>query len=104
MLQVDEAQKKGDWIAAKALLSAIRQMIKDEMQKKQETAQVKMVEQQEDPYILQRLALITYKRKSPNEKDALIEAHLLLNLLNPGTSNDTETLVCGVQVIKGFGN
>lgn len=41
---------------------------------------------------MQRLALITYKSKFPNEKSALLEAHGLLNLLNPVTSNDTETL------------
>jgi hypothetical protein len=81
MQQVDEAQKRGDWIAAKTLLTAIRKMM---MQEK--------AGQNEDPYILQRLALITYKSKFPNEKDALTEAHELLNLLEPGTSNDTETL------------
>jgi tetratricopeptide (TPR) repeat protein len=51
-----------------------------------------MVEQQEDPYLLQRLALVTYKSKSPTEEAALLEAHQLLNILNPNTSNDTETL------------
>ena len=92
MQEVDNAQKKGDWITAKALLSAIRNMMLAEMQKKQEAAGQSFVQQQEDPYILQRLALITYKSKSPDEKTALIEAHHLLNLLNPATSNDTETL------------
>ena len=81
MQQVDEAQKKSDWFTAKTLLSLVRQMIV-----KEKTGQP------EDPYILQRLALITYKSKFPNEKDALIEAHQILNLLNPNTSNDTETL------------
>lgn len=92
MQQVEEAQKKGDWITAKSLLSAIRQMMKVEMQKKQETAIIKIADQQEDPYVLQRLALVTYKSKFPNETDALIEAHHILNLLDPGTCNDTETL------------
>jgi hypothetical protein len=80
MKEVDEAQKEGDWITAKTFLSKVRKNLKSENNEK------------EDPYILQRLALITYKSKFPNEKDALIEAHQLLNLLNPGTSNDTETL------------
>ena len=85
MLQVDEAQKKGEWLTAKTLLSLVRRMMQEEMKRKQETAQVKMVEQQEDPYLLQRLALATYKSKSPNEEAALMEAHQLLNILNPGT-------------------
>jgi len=92
MEQVDQAQKEGDWQKAKTLLSAVRQMKLDEIQKQQDTATIKLTEPQEDPYILQRLALITYKSKKPDEKNALIEAHDLLKLLNPGTSNDTETL------------
>jgi tetratricopeptide (TPR) repeat protein len=92
MQQVDQAQKQGEWEKAKTLFSAIRQMKLDEMKKQQETATVKLLEPQEDPYIIQRLSMITYKSKKPTEKDALIEAHALLNQLNPGTSNDTETL------------
>jgi hypothetical protein len=47
---------------------------------------------QEDPYIIQRLALVTYKSKQPDPKTALMEARALLETLNPATSNDTETL------------
>ena len=78
--EVDEAQKKGDWITAKVFLSTIRKNLKSENDEK------------EDPYILQRLALVTYKSKSPTEIDSLKEAHQLLGLLSPGDSNDTETL------------
>ena len=46
----------------------------------------------EDPYIIQRLALITHKSKYPTEEAALQEARDLLTSLNPETSNDTETL------------
>jgi tetratricopeptide (TPR) repeat protein len=92
MQQVDEAQKKGDWRGAKTLLSLVRQMIKDEIKKQQELAQKELVEQPEDAYLLQRLALITYKAKSPNEHKALLEAQELLVQLNPSTSNDPETL------------
>ncbi len=92
MQQVDNAQKNGDWITAKTLLSAIRNMISGEIKKKQEESTVNVVQQQEDPYLLQRLALITYKSKSPDEESALLEAHSLLNLLDPSVSNDTETL------------
>lgn len=92
MQQVDDAQRKGEWLVAKTLLSAMRQMRFDEIKKQQETALIKLIEPKEDPYILQRLALITYKSKFPNEQEALEEAHYLLKLLDPGTSNDTETL------------
>jgi tetratricopeptide (TPR) repeat protein len=92
MQQVDQAQKDGDWLKAKTLLTVIRQMKLDELKKQQETATIKLTETQEDPYILQRLALITYKSKQPGEQEALIEARNLLNLLNPSISNDTETL------------
>jgi hypothetical protein len=78
MQQVDEAQKKGDWVAAKSLLNV--------------ALQLKGNEQQKDPYLLQRLALITYKSKHPTENQALEEARLILLPLTPGTSNDTETL------------
>jgi hypothetical protein len=49
----------------------------------------------EDPYIVQRLTLVTYKRKFASEQEeleALKEARTLLNTLEPATSNDTETL------------
>ncbi|MGB7925084.1 MAG: tetratricopeptide repeat-containing protein [Pyrinomonadaceae bacterium] len=81
MQQVDEAQKKGDFVAAKNFLSLVVGMRKAEAPAKPE-----------DPYIIQRLALITYKSKHPTEKAALLEARELLKPLNPGTSNDTETL------------
>ena len=48
MQQVDDAQKKGDWTSAKSLLKAALQM-------KQQAG-----EQKTDPYLLQRLAFITY--------------------------------------------
>lgn len=80
MQEVDEAQKEGDWITAKVFLSRIRKNVKSESQDK------------EDPYILQRLALATYKSQSPNELDSLKEARQLLQLLGPSVSNDPETL------------
>ncbi|MDQ6761905.1 MAG: TRAFs-binding domain-containing protein [Bacteroidota bacterium] len=80
MQDVDEAQKDGDWLTAKVFLSKIRKNLKAESADK------------EDSYILQRLALATYKSKSPNEQDALKEAVGLLTLLEPSNSNDPETL------------
>jgi len=77
MQKVDEAQKKGDFVSAKALLGAVRAM------------------RPNDPYITQRLALVTYKAKQDTpEKEiaALHEACELLDTLDPATSNDTETI------------
>ena len=89
MQQVDEAQKKGQFVAAKSLLSSVREMMKP---KPAATGGNQLIEKQEDPYIIQRLALITYKSKYPTEEAALKEARDLLNSLNPATSNDTETV------------
>lgn len=77
MQRIDEAQQNGDFAQAKALLGAVRAMRPD------------------DPYITQRLALVTYKAKQDTpEKEiaALKEACDLLYTLDPTTSNDTETL------------
>jgi tetratricopeptide (TPR) repeat protein len=87
--EVDEAQKAGNFEEAKTLLKLLRKKMKP---KKSETPE--LPEPPEDPYIIQRLALITYKAKrdTPEEVAALKEARELLVELNPQTSNDTETL------------
>jgi hypothetical protein len=89
MQRVDEAQKKGDWLKAKMLLDEIREMRKA---KDPEIPADQQTEKAEDPYILQRLALATYKSKFPSPEEAFKEARNLLALLEPQTSNDTETL------------
>jgi tetratricopeptide (TPR) repeat protein len=81
MEQVDAAQAREDFGAAKTLLQAARQF-----RRQIDPNSV------EDPSLIQRLALVTYKSKQPNPKDALTEAKSYLQLLNPETSNDTETL------------
>jgi hypothetical protein len=81
MQEVDEAQKAGDFEEAKSLLKLIRKRMKP-----------KNPETPEDPYIIQRLALVTYKSKQPTPQQALEAARSLLETLNPATSNDTETL------------
>lgn len=81
MQQVDDAQNRSDFATAKSLLAAIRVMMKAQAPKRPE-----------DPYIIQRLALLTYKSKLPTEVGALKEARDLLVALDPATSNDTETL------------
>jgi tetratricopeptide (TPR) repeat protein len=84
MQQVAEAKKRNDFAAAKTLLSTIRMLMKG-----------KNPDKPDDPYIVQQLALVTYKakHKTPEEEiAALREACDLLYTLNPETSNDTETL------------
>ncbi|HYR57953.1 MAG TPA: TRAFs-binding domain-containing protein [Chthoniobacteraceae bacterium] len=87
MQQVDAAQKRGDFLTAKALLASIR-----EMRKTAPGAQEPGSKACEDPDILHRLALVTYKSKFPTEIDALNEARTLLAILEPSTSSDPETL------------
>jgi hypothetical protein len=68
------AKAKGDFVLAKALLQAIRQI------------------RPNDDYVVQQLALVTYKSKQPDQRKALEEARAILKALNPETSNDPETL------------
>jgi hypothetical protein len=85
--RVDEAQKKNDWVKARVLLEEIR-----EMRKAGARDISKDQPESEDPDILQRLALATYKSEHPTPEKALEGARDLLALLEPQTSNDTETL------------
>ena len=89
MERVEEAQKKGDWLKAKMLLEEIREMRRTGTV---ETSAGQQVENPEDPDVLQRLALATYKSKYPSPEEALKAARDLLKLLEPQTTNDTETL------------
>jgi tetratricopeptide (TPR) repeat protein len=73
---------------AKSTLETIRAMRKAAPVADGESKQDKP----EDPYIVQRLALLTYKSKDPDPASALKEAARLLETLSPQTSNDTETL------------
>lgn len=90
MEEVEKAKNAEDFDEAKTLLMLLREKMKP---KKQETAG--LPQPPEDPYIIQQLALVTYKAKqdsSEKEIAALREARDLLSKLNPATSNDTETL------------
>jgi len=89
MQKVDAAQKAKDFVSAKTLLSSVRELMKGGPLL---NAGEPSIERPEDPYIIQRLALLTYKSKYPTEEAALKEARALLTVLNPTTSNDTETL------------
>ena len=72
-----EARAKGRWPVAKMYLEQIR----DDM---------KSGGPRVDPYIIQQLALATYK--ADGSEDGLREACTVLWELNPNTSNDPETL------------
>jgi tetratricopeptide (TPR) repeat protein len=90
MEEVEAAKNAKDFDEAKSLLKLLRKKMKP---KKPDTAG--LPEPPEDPYIIQQLALVTYKAKHETlEKEiaALREASDLLYTLNPATSNDTETL------------
>ena len=45
-----------------------------------------------DPFVVQQLALATYKAKEPTPLKALLDAHAVLQRLDPTTTNDPETL------------
>ncbi|MBO0932536.1 TRAFs-binding domain-containing protein [Fibrella aquatilis] len=86
MQQVDKAEQEGDFLTAKTLLGSIRTMMEPPKD------QLGQLSQPEDPYIIQRLALLTYKSEHPTQEKSLQKALSLLQILNPQTSNDTETL------------
>ncbi|MBF9223869.1 TRAFs-binding domain-containing protein [Hymenobacter ruricola] len=93
MAQVDDAQKQGNWLQVKTLLEVIRSMQAQGRQKmKQADAEVLAPDAPEDPYLLQRLALATYKSKLPTEEAALLAARDVLKPLDPATTHNTETL------------
>jgi tetratricopeptide (TPR) repeat protein len=96
MEQANEAEDEEDFITAKALLSRLRKKMKEAARKAAEEAAKNGIEdaaeRPEDHYLIQRLALVTYKSKQPSPRSALKEARDLLLTLDPATSNDTETL------------
>jgi hypothetical protein len=58
--------------------------------------------QPDDPYILQQLALATYKYEQPDKKASLIEAKNILSRLAPQTSSDAETVGLWGRIHKGL--
>ena len=81
MEQVESAEKCGNWALAKTLLSSVRLMKKDPTGVRAE-----------DPYIIQQLALATYKNAQPTARQALEEARDILSQLDPAASHDTESV------------
>ncbi|HEY0378069.1 MAG TPA: TRAFs-binding domain-containing protein [Pyrinomonadaceae bacterium] len=74
MQQASQAMAANDFTKAIIMLGSAREIKHD------------------DPYIIQQLALATYKSKQPTPQAALEKACEVLWDLNPATSNDTETL------------
>ncbi len=70
----DGVTEAEDWALPLALLKRLKTM------------------QPDDPYILQQLALATYKFQQPDRKASLINAKNILNALAPQTSSDAETV------------
>jgi hypothetical protein len=68
------AKKVPDWAKPLELLGRLKTM------------------QPNDPYILQQLALATYKNERPDKKVSLIQAKIILGDLAPQTSSDAETV------------
>jgi hypothetical protein len=63
-----------DWALPLALLKRLKKM------------------QPDDPYIIQQLALATYKFQQPDKRTSLVNAKNILNALAPRTSSDAETV------------
>lgn len=74
MDQANAAIANNDFETAKTLLNLVRPMAP------------------RDPYVVQRLAFVTFKSKQPDELRALQAAGVILAELNPEISTDTETL------------
>jgi tetratricopeptide (TPR) repeat protein len=70
----EEAKSEGDFLTARSLLKAARKISPN------------------DSYVVQQLALVTYKAKVPDEAQALEQARSILLELNPLHSNNAETL------------
>jgi tetratricopeptide (TPR) repeat protein len=103
MQKVEDAQMRGDFVAAKNLLIAVRTM----MMTRNEAASTvgpssARPDVPEDPAIIQQLALVTYKSAFPDRETALREAAQLLTTLSPDTTNDPETLALWGSVYKGL--
>lgn len=76
------AMQKSDFISAKAYLNSVLEKRPD------------------DPYVIQRKALATYKSKLPDPVSALNEARDVIKSLEPHTSHDGETLGLWAAVHK----
>lgn len=74
MDQFLDARAREDWVIAGAMLTSISAL------------------KPGDPFVIQQLALTTYKGKQPDAESSLDRARVILEELSPRTSNDPETL------------
>ncbi len=74
MQQAKQAIAAGNFIVAKSILQGVHAL------------------KPNDEYVIQQMALATYKSKQPTQEDALREAKTLLEKLDPEASHDPETL------------
>lgn len=70
----DQAGKPDDWAVPLSLLNRLKTM------------------QPDDPFIVQQLALATYKFEQPDKKTSFVRAKEILSKLAPQTSSDAETV------------
>jgi hypothetical protein len=69
-----DAEQPSDWLVVAAFAKRLRKLQPDE------------------PYVVQQLALATYKSKHPDALTALHDARTILQTLAPDTSSDAETI------------
>ena len=81
MQAVNAAEKANNFVKAAALLGVIRDQVKEEADKQGRP---------EDPYIVQRLALATYKSEQPTKAAALNQARELLETARLDAETDGE--------------
>jgi Tetratricopeptide Repeats-Sensor len=70
----DEVKDPADWLVVVAVLNRLKKL------------------QPSDPYIIQQLALATYKSKQPDALQSLQKARSILEALSPEASSDAETV------------
>lgn len=86
--QGNQAIRNSQFSTAKALFETALQLGKDKLGKDKPDGGAIT----HDPYLIQRLALATYKAKQPDEISALNQALKVLEPLGPKDSNDPETV------------
>ena len=69
-----DVNEPADWLVVIGLLKRLKKL------------------QPDDPYVIQQLALATYKSKQPDTRQALEKARVILEELRPATSSDAETV------------
>ncbi|MCL4846887.1 MAG: DUF4071 domain-containing protein [Acidobacteria bacterium] len=76
MREALKARDAGEFKTARSILNGVRAAQGDQV----------------DPFVLQQLALATYKSREPEPRQALLDARTVLEALTPRASSDLETL------------